>query len=170
MINFVQNTKQEDPKLAAVRRVVTRATTTALIVYAVGVFGLLAWWGYWSAREKTLSASETALHAQIVALSANEEVVRRLDSRSTFARDFLNKQDNVARHVTVINGLGVDIESWRYDAGASQTLKVTVESSARAEQVVADLLEVYQDVSLVTLDRDPEGLGFAAVISYGLPK
>lgn len=169
MINFVENKEAEDQKVLRTKKLVMQITTGILFVYLLIIGGIFGLWWYWSTKEERLTAEGLRLVARIGALSANEELIQKLNSRALFVKQFMNGREDTGLHAQQAYELGVTVQKWEYQAGTVQTISIDVESSAQAEFVVASLLEKYQNVSLTSLDKQKDGR-FVAVIAYSIPK
>ncbi len=169
MINFVEAKEAEDQKVLKTKKFVMQATTGILAIYLLIVGGMFGLWWYLSTKEERLTAEGLRLVGRINSLSSNEEMIGKLYSRANYVKQFLAGREDTAMHAQNAYGLAVPILKWDYQVGTIQTISIDVESSVQAEQVVQNLLQFYQNVSLTSLDKQKDGR-FVAVIAYSAPK
>ncbi len=146
-INFVSKDEANQAQLLRVRRLVVGITTGILVVYLVGVAGLLGWWWYWNGKQKRTSGEVDDLTVMVTQYSEAEITARKLALRAEDVNNFLRSRGEASESASILTGdVAGAVVGWDYASEGQQRVEVSGATPADLQSHALYLQDKYNTV------------------------
>lgn len=149
MINLIVNKKSEADQFRTVRKTAQVLSTIVLVLWTVGLAGVLGYIQFKSSKTSQVSNELSQLVGDAAKLSQQEIFARKLEARANNVKDFVAQRGNATKRAKLLLDMAELPVGWLYNrAKDSQTIIVPSLTHDEAEGYVKSLGDYYSKVRL----------------------
>lgn len=165
-INLIEKKAQENENLKRIRGLVKSVTTVILVVYIVVTAGFIGWEWWLNDQKVKTQQNLKSVSDSVIAMSSQEVLVRKIDSRTSAIDTFLSVRPDTMMHANNFNDEVVKVVGWDFTPGGIQRVEVTAGEPEQIAEFSKKLGAKYSSVAFDMITWLPSE-AWSAVISLG---